>query len=87
MTHSFMCQIFAFSQRYSKHCDVVSEVTNLATIHVCIWYQVCHEVMLVGNLLLRITVHNMHKTNAAYSSSDSIVAVPVGFPTKSLTAL
>ena len=41
---------------------------------------------LVRNLLFRLTMQNMFKTNAAYSSSDSIVAVPVVFPATSLTA-
>ena len=40
----------------------------------------------VYNLLLKITKHNMHKTNAAYSSSVSMFAILVLFPTKCLTA-
>ena len=72
--------IFAYSLASSRssscrRVSVVSEVTNLATIHICIW-----NVISFSESQCKIC------SNAAYSSSDSIVAVPIVFPAKSLTA-
>ena len=64
---------------YSKHYAVVSEVTNLATIYICIWY-----VITFSESQCKICSKQMQ--HILLLTPLPIVAVSIVFPAKSLTA-